>query len=70
MLSRLAPAFTLHGQKKPVSAIVHKQEDYYVGSCRFKQTTFGIHPVSVGGLVKVKDELDILFAIVPASRGQ
>jgi polyisoprenoid-binding protein YceI len=58
---------TLHGQAHPVSATVHKQENAYVGRCRFKQTTFGIHPVSVGGVVKVKDELEIQFSVVPAS---
>ncbi len=57
---------TLHGQTHPVSATVHKQAGAYVGSCRFKQTVFGIHPVSVGGVVKVKDELEIQFSIVPA----
>jgi polyisoprenoid-binding protein YceI len=58
---------TLHGQTRPVSAAVHKQEGTYVGICRFKQTAFGIHPVSVGGVVKVKDELEIRFSAVPAS---
>ena len=57
---------TLHGQAHPVSATVHKQGNAYVGRCRFKQTTFGIHPVSVGGVVKVKDELEIQFLVVPA----
>lgn len=57
----------LHGQVHPVSATVHRQENAYVGTCRFKQTTFGIHPVSVGGVVKVKDELEIHFSVVPAS---
>jgi YceI-like domain len=58
---------TLHGQSHPVSATVHKQGNAYVGTYRFKQTTFGIHPVSVGGVVKVKDELEIQFSVVPAS---
>jgi polyisoprenoid-binding protein YceI len=58
---------TLHGQSHPVSATVHKQGNAYVGTYRFKQTTFGIHPVSVGGVVKVKDELETQFSVVPAS---
>jgi polyisoprenoid-binding protein YceI len=58
---------TLHGQVHPVSATVHRQGNAYVGTSRFKQTTFGIHPVNVGGVVKVKDELDIQFSVVPAS---
>ena len=57
---------TLHGQTHPVSATVHKQGGAYVGSCRFKQTAFGIHPVSVGGVVKVKDELEVQFSVVPS----
>jgi polyisoprenoid-binding protein YceI len=58
---------TLHGQVHPVSATVHRQGNAYVGTCRFKQTTFGIRPVNVGGVVKVKDELEIQFSVVPAS---
>ena len=55
----------LHGQSSPVRATVHKAQDKYVGRCQIKQTDFGIQPVVVGGgLVKVKDELDIEFAIV------
>jgi polyisoprenoid-binding protein YceI len=54
----------LHGRSNPVSATVHKTLAKYVGHCRIKQTDFGIQPVTVGGgLVKVKNELDIEFAI-------
>jgi polyisoprenoid-binding protein YceI len=56
----------LHGQVHPVSATVHRQGKAYVGTSRFKQTTFCIHPVNVGGVVKVKDELEIQFSVVPA----
>lgn len=56
---------TLHGQTHPVSATVHKQDGAYVGTSRLKQTAFGIHPVSAGGVVKVKDELEVQFSIVP-----
>jgi polyisoprenoid-binding protein YceI len=56
----------LHGYSNPVSATVHKAQDKYVGRCRIKQTDFGIQPVSAGGgLVKVKDELDIEFSVIP-----
>ncbi len=56
----------LHGHSNPVSATVHKAQDKYVGRCRIKQTDFGIQPVSAGGgLVKVKDELDIDFSVIP-----
>ncbi len=54
----------LHGRSNPVSTTVHKGHGKYVGHCRIKQTDFGIQPVTVGGgLVKVKNELDIEFAI-------
>jgi polyisoprenoid-binding protein YceI len=59
---------TLHGQTHPVTAKVEKQQGSYVGRCQIKQTDFGIHPVRVaGGTVKVKDELEIEFSIVPAA---
>ena len=58
---------TLHGQTHPVTATVHKQQNGYVGRCELKQTDFGIQPVRVGGgLVRVKDQLDIEFSIVPS----
>jgi polyisoprenoid-binding protein YceI len=57
---------TLHGQTRPITTSVQKQRDAYVGRCQLKQTDFGIHPVRVGGgVVKVKDQLDIEFSIVP-----
>jgi polyisoprenoid-binding protein YceI len=63
----------LHGHSNPVKATVHKAQakdkDKYVGRCRIKQTDFGIQPVTVGGgLVKVKNELDIVFDVVAASQ--
>lgn len=58
----------LHGQVHSLSTIIHRQADAYVGSCRIKQSDFGIKPVKVGGgMVKVKDELEIEFSIVPKS---
>jgi polyisoprenoid-binding protein YceI len=57
---------TLHGQTRPVTTTVQKRQDAYVGRCQLKQTDFGIHPVRVGGgMVKVKDQLDIEFSIAP-----
>lgn len=57
---------TLHGQTRSVSTVVRKQGEAYVGHCQIKQTDFGIRPVTVaGGVVKVKDELQIEFSIVP-----
>ena len=56
---------TLHGATHPVTATVHKRGGAFLGSSRFKQTAFGIHPVNVGGVVKVKDELEVQFSILP-----
>jgi polyisoprenoid-binding protein YceI len=61
----------LHGTRKPVRAEVRSENGAYTGHARIKQTDFGIQPVKVGGgLVKVKDELDIDFTIVPAMASQ
>jgi hypothetical protein len=55
---------SLHGDSHLVSATVRRVQNEYVGRCRIKQTDFGIEPVRVGGgLVKVKNELDVEFAI-------
>jgi polyisoprenoid-binding protein YceI len=54
----------LYGHTNPVSATVRKDQDAYVGRCRIKQTDFGIQPVSAGGgLVKVKNELEVEFTV-------
>ena len=59
---------SLHGQTRPVSTTVRKQDNAYVGQCQIKQTDFGIQPVRVaGGMVRVKDELEIQFSVLPAS---
>jgi len=58
---------SLHGQTRTISATVYKQESAYVGRCQIKQSDFGIEPVRVaGGMVRVKDELDIQFSVLPA----
>jgi hypothetical protein len=38
------------------------------GKFTIKQTDFGIKPISVGGVVKVKDDLNINFTIVARER--
>jgi polyisoprenoid-binding protein YceI len=54
----------LHGVSKPVVVNVRRSGELYTGSAKFKQTAFGIKPISVaGGTVKVKDELKIEFEI-------
>jgi polyisoprenoid-binding protein YceI len=58
---------TLRGKKAPVTVEVSLQGGHYRGSASFKQTAFGITPISIGGgTVKVKDEVKIEFDIVPA----
>jgi polyisoprenoid-binding protein YceI len=59
----------LHGVTKPVSVDVTRQNDAYVGTVRIKQTEFGIQPIKIGGgVVRVKDELEISFRVYTASR--
>ena len=55
---------SLHGVTQPVSLIVKRNGDAYAGHVTIKQSDFGIKPVSVGGgMVKVKNEVDIDFQI-------
>jgi polyisoprenoid-binding protein YceI len=61
---------SLHGYSNLVSTTVRRVQGRYVGRCRIKQTDFGIEPVRVGGgLVKVKNELDIEFAVADTQAG-
>jgi polyisoprenoid-binding protein YceI len=55
---------TLRGRTHPVDVIASGSGDHYRGSARFRQTEFGIQPITIaGGAVKVKDELKIEFEI-------
>ena len=56
-------SLTLHGTTAPIVVNVTKERDIYGGSAVIKQTDFAIKPISVGGLVKVKDELEITFQV-------
>jgi polyisoprenoid-binding protein YceI len=54
----------LHGASRELSFPVSGGPDRYQGKTKVKQTDFGIKPVSIaGGSVKVKDEIEIEFAI-------
>jgi polyisoprenoid-binding protein YceI len=59
---------TIRGTTRPVTAPVAVKIDgatlTATGKFLIKQTDFGIKPISVGGVVKVKDELTITFTIV------
>ena len=55
---------TLHGQTRPVTVKVAREQGHFKGSASLRQTDFGITPVSVaGGTVKVKDEVRIEFDV-------
>ena len=57
---------TLHGATKPLAVTVKRAGDAYVAHVVLKQTDFGIKPITVGGgLIKVKNEVEIDFRIVP-----
>jgi len=56
----------LHGVTKPVTLEVKRTGDFYAAHTVLKQTDFAIKPVTVGGgVVKVKNEVDIDFRIFP-----
>ena len=56
---------TLHGQTNPVKVQVQRKKGRYEGQATIKQTQFGIQPVSAaGGTIKVKNELQIEFALM------
>jgi polyisoprenoid-binding protein YceI len=60
--------FTLHGVTKPltfpVSAALSADRLTAHGQFLIKQSDYGIKPVSVAGVVKVKDELGISYTVV------
>ena len=57
------------GSQSLVSVDVTRQNDAYVGTVCIKQTEFGIQPIKIGGgVVKVKDELEIHFKVFTVSR--
>src|SRR5262249_33066916 len=61
----VAGKLTIRDATKPVTATVAVKVDGATltanGKFTIKQTDFGIKPISVGGVVKVKDELNITF---------
>ena len=68
---RVTGELTLHGRTKPLTTDVHLRIDAAsltaTGTLTVKQTDFGIKPVSVGGVVNVKDALTIHFTVTAAS---
>jgi hypothetical protein len=54
----------LHGLTRSITFAVTRENNAYTGAIRIKQTDFGIRPIKIGGgVVKVKDELDISFRV-------
>lgn len=68
----IAGTLTLHGVSRPVSIPAHADiADTAVnakGAFAIKQTDFGMKPVSVAGVVTVKDALAITFTIAAHQR--
>jgi polyisoprenoid-binding protein YceI len=59
---------TLHGVTKPVVADAKLSDGAYTSHVVLKQTDFAIKPITVaGGLIKVKNELEIDFRIFARS---
>jgi polyisoprenoid-binding protein YceI len=55
---------TLHGMTRPVTVEVERRNGSYFGRAKFKQTEFGVKPISLaGGTIKVKDEVKIEFEV-------
>lgn len=55
---------TIHGETRPTTFSVTRQDGRYRGIVALKQRDFGIRPISImGGTVKVKDELRVEFDI-------
>jgi len=63
---------TIHGKTQtvmaPVSVKVAGDRLTATGKFVIKQTDFGITPISVGGVVKVKNELNITFTVAARER--
>ena len=66
---RVQGQLTLHGVTKTVAFSVHRNGDAYLGHASIRQTDFGIKPINVGGgLIKVRNELDVDFRIREAAK--
>ena len=60
---------TLHGVSKSLTLDVARESAAYVGTAHIRQTDFGIQPIKIGGgVVKVKDELEITFRVYALAR--
>ena len=68
---RVTGELTIHGQTKSITVPVRARLDARsltaTGTFSVKQSDFGIKPISVGGVVNVKDALSIHFTVTAAS---
>jgi polyisoprenoid-binding protein YceI len=68
----VAGRMTIHGVTRAVTAPVAIRIDGKAltadGKFAIKQSDFGIKPISIGGVVKVKDEITIAFTILARER--
>lgn len=62
---RVEGSLALHGVTKSVAISVKKAGDGYSARTTLKQTDYGMKPISIGGVVKVKNELELEFQIFP-----
>ena len=69
----LGGELTLHGVKGSVSVPVRvemtEERLTATGTLTLRHTSFGLKPISVAGVVKVKDELSVTFTIVAVHSG-
>jgi hypothetical protein len=64
---RVRGILALHGHTREIMVQVGRVQDRYRGATTFRQTEFGITPVSIaGGTVKVKDQVRIEFEVALA----
>ena len=61
---------TLHGQMHPLSFhITRKDATHFSGAALVRQTDFGITPIRIaGGMVRVKNDVKVIFDIVLQAR--
>jgi hypothetical protein len=68
---KVSGELTLHGVTRSVTIDVAREGGAYVGTVRIKQTDFGIQPIKIGGgVVRVKDELEIAFRVYTRGTGE
>jgi hypothetical protein len=66
---RVEGLLELHGVQHEITLQVTGEPSHYHGATKFKQSEFGIKPISMGGgSIKVKDELELEFDVYAATK--